>query len=146
MAAVIPKRHHRVRLWLTDVWPDAFYAMLAIFGATMLLLNSSAAERLSITKLLPHVLATGYLLLLVGTCVGIIGAVIAQRAVIASRCATVLAILIAFNGGAVYIAFGSDVYMTMCGWFMLAILIMNRSYVLARGVVVPSWLVKAVRR
>jgi hypothetical protein len=129
-----------------DIWPDGYVSVFAALGAFSVLANEASAERVSITRLLPDWAANAYLVLvcLAGICI-FLGVAI-RRPVIASRGAVILAILIAFNAGAVWLAYRGDATFTMCLYCIATFLVMNRSYVLARGVVVPGWLVGKVRR
>jgi hypothetical protein len=130
----------------SDVWPDGYVSVLAMLGALSVLANEASAERASITRLLPDWAATTYLAMACAAAFCIAAGVATRRPVVASRAAAVLAVLIAFNAAAVWLAYHGDATFSMCLYCIAAILVTNRSYVLSRGVVVPGWLASKVRR
>lgn len=124
---------------LSSWWPDLYASILALLGASAVLVNEAGAERFAIGKLFPGATGVAYLALVIAAALGLILAVLFRRAIQASWAASALAILLALNGGCVTIAFGTDSIFAACGYVIAAMLLLNRSYVLARGVVVPSW-------
>jgi hypothetical protein len=128
---------------LADWWPDMYTSLLAILGAASVLANTDGAERVAIGRLMPGAIGDVYLCCILFAALTLIVGVARHRAVIASRCASTLGILLALNGGCVVLAFGGGAVMAACTYLMVALLLINRSYVLARGVVVPRWRAEA---
>jgi hypothetical protein len=129
----------RIRVRLFDIWPDVYVASLAAFGALVVLINRDGSDRVSIGKVLPHAAADIYLAATLIVAGGLIAFIVRKDAVRASWCASALGSLLALNGCAVFIASGSGSVYAMCAYYMAAALLINRSFVLARGVVVPRW-------
>jgi hypothetical protein len=129
----------RLRATAIDSWPDAYASLLAILGAVVVLINRNGAERVSIGRLLPGHWADIYLWLILLAAGALVIAIGRRRHLAASRAAVALSLLLSLNGAAVFIAYGSDSVFAACAYQMVAVLLMNRSYVLARGQVVPRW-------
>jgi len=127
----------RMRSITVQFWPDAYASMLAILGAVVVLINQNGAERVSIGRLLPGHWGDVYLYLILVAALALITCIAVHRHVVASRAAVALSLLISINGAAVFVAYGSDSVFAACGYQMVAVLLMNRSYVLSRGIDAP---------
>lgn len=120
-------------------WPDVPVAFSITFGSIIMLLNRDGAERTAITRATTSTMGDGYLLLTAILGVVLAGLVIAHRAVGASWAAAALGILLTVYGFSIHVAYKGDAAGTLFIYYALATLLVNRSIVLARGLVLPRW-------
>ena len=126
---------------LRDWWPDSVYASLLAVAALVLIVNRDGAERLTIGRALPGEAADIYLAGVLLVCVALLASIMRRKPVIASRSAAVLAILLAVQGVLVLGHMGTASIFAASAYLAASCLVVNRSIVLARGIVVPWWIV-----
>jgi hypothetical protein len=130
----------RLKLAATSVWPDGFIAALIAVAALVTLTQRDGYERLTIARLIPGVATDFYVVSIALACVTILSGVATRRAVLASRGAVLLSLMLAFNGIAIFLSYKGDAALSMAVYFAAALLTMNRSFVLSRRQLVPWWL------
>lgn len=133
----------KVRMAAASIWPDAYVSALIAIAGIVGLITRDGVERLTIAKLIPIWAADIYVGIIVASCLVIVVSITRRNAIAASRGAIVLSLMIALNGFALYLEFKGDAVLTMTAYFALAILLMNRSFVLRHRVLVPWWLAEA---
>lgn len=142
----MPSRAHRCISRLRDWWPDTLVGALLAIGSTVMLVNRDGAERLSLGQVLPGPSSDVYLACLLATALGLIASIIRRRAVDASRSAAVASLLLALQGAMVVGSHGTASIMASVAYLGFSLLVLNRAIVLARGVLVPVWLIPASER
>ncbi len=131
----------RERLSRTIVgwWPDVLVGLFVTLGAVIMFINRDGAERIAIARTTTGTVGDIYLL---ATALGglvLAGLVIARRPVGASWAAATLGVLLTFYGLSIYVAYKGDAAGTLFVYYGFAALLINRSIVLARGLVIPRW-------
>ncbi len=120
-------------------WPDVLVSFFLVFGSIIMLANRDGAERIAVTRATNGTIGDVFLASMTLGGFALAGLIIARRPVGASWCAAFLGILLTAYGFAIYIAYKGDAAGTLFVYYALATLMVNRSIVLARGIVIPRW-------